>query len=470
MLHQERIIPGKSQAQRIPGGTATATPPEPGAPAAGGGGTLERIPISYRDFLREVLATAPLNWEEQALLDRVLADDDPGDMEQAARTLVESLVARGRLVVMERSRHGAHEWLRLRDPDRKLRARLRLPIRPPAPEVRVVTLPLDPSAKTSFRYYEVHGLLATQGSLVNHDRVLTPRELVQRMVKTLQDLVPASDASFLPLEMPPGEDWPEPPHGNGFPVSFAEQEPLARQRDRLILYPDMGKDGSLLLEGLGDEGTGWRGLLVVRHPDREHFTRERLAVAHLVAQHFQVLISSSIRLQGLIFYDFLTGIYNRSYFEEQLEREIAVADRRGQSLALLIVDIDDFKSFNTRFGYEGGDRVLATVACVLKAALRHTDTLARYGGEEFAVILSPPVPAEEARAIAERLRLDVAAEPLTLRGFDGRTSTESATISIGGVLYPSGGRTVRDLWNNANRLLLEAKSLGKNQVRFAGDD
>lgn len=431
---------------------------------------LERIPISYRDFLQEVLATAPLNWEEQALLDRVLGDGRLADMEQATRTLVESLVTRGKLVVMERTRNGAYEWLRLRDPDRKLRARVRLPLRPPTPEVRTVVLPLDPSAKTGFRYHEVHGLLAIQGSLVSHDRVLTPRDLVQRMERALQDLVPAADASFHPLEMPPGEDWPEPPPRNGFPASFVEQEPLARQRDRLVLYPDMGKDGSLLLEGLGDEGTGWRGLLALRHPDREHFTRERLAVAHLVAQHFQTLISSSIRLQGLIFYDFLTGIYNRSYFEEQLEREIAVADRRGQSLALLIVDIDNFKSFNTRYGYEGGDRVLATVACVLKAALRHTDTLARYGGEEFAVILSPPVPGEEARVIAERLRRDVTAEPLTLCGLDGTTAADSATVSIGGVLYPSGGRTVRDLWNSANRLLLDAKSLGKNQVRFAGDD
>jgi diguanylate cyclase (GGDEF)-like protein len=433
-------------------------------------GILKRVPISYQDFLRKVVATAPLTWEEQALLECVLRDGHPGEMEQATRGLVESLVERGKLVVMERTREGGHEWLQLRDPDRKLRARLRLSLHPRGPEARTVALPLDPSSKTGFRYHEVHSLLAIQGSLVSHDRVLAPRDLVQRMETTLQDLVPSAGVSFHPLEMPSGEDWPVPAPGNGLPVPLAEQEPLARQRDRLILFPDLGKDGSCLLEGLGDEGTGWRGLLVLRHPDREHFTRERLAVAHLVAQHFQMLISASIRLQGLIFYDFLTGVYNRSYFEEQLEREIAVADRRGQSLALVIVDIDDFKSFNTRYGYEGGDRVLATVACVLKSALRHTDTLARYGGEEFAAILSPPVPLEEARLISERLRSEVAAEPLTMRSLDRKTVAERVTVSVGGVLYPSGGRTVRDLWNSANRLLLEAKARGKNQVRFAGDD
>ena len=431
---------------------------------------LKRVPISYQDFLRKVVATAPLTWEEQALLECILREGHPGEMEQATRDLVESLVKRGKLIVMERTREDGHEWLRLRDPERKLRARLRLSLQPRVPEARTVALPLDPSSKTGFRYHEIHSLLAIQGSLVSHDRVLTPRDLLQRMESTLQDLVPSASASFRPLEMPPGEDWPAPPPANGLPVSLVEQEPLARQRDRLILYPDLGKDGSCMLEGLGDEATGWRGLLVLRHPDREHFTRERLAVAHLVAQHFQMLISASIRLQGLIFYDFLTGVYNRSYFEEQLEREIAVADRRGQSLALVIVDIDDFKSFNTRYGYEGGDRVLATVACVLKSALRHTDTLARYGGEEFAAILSPPVPLEEARLISERLRSEVAAEPLAIRSLDRKTVAERVTVSVGGVLYPSGGRTVRDLWNSANRLLLEAKARGKNQVRFAGDD
>ncbi len=439
-------------------------------PGVRGSPILRRIPISYLDFLREVVATAPLTWEEQAMLDRILRERVPGETEQVTRRLVESLVERGKLIVMERTRNGSHEWLRLRDPERKLRARIRLSLQPRAPETRAVPLPLDPSSKTGFRYHEVQGLLAIQASLVTHDRVLTPRDLVPRMEKTLQDLVPATSVWFQPLEKPPGEDWPTPPTRNGFPMSFPEHEPLARQRDRLVLFPDLGKDGSFLIEGLGDEATGWRGLLVLRHPDREHFTRERMAVAHLVAQHFQTLISMSLRLQGLIFYDFLTGVYNRSYFEEQLAREIAVADRRGQSLALLIIDIDDFKAFNTRHGYEGGDRVLATVACVLRSALRHTDTLARYGGEEFAAILSPPVPLEEARLIAERLRSEVGNEPLTMRSLDGKTVAERVTVSVGGVLYPSGGRTVRDLWNGANRLLLEAKSRGKNQVRFTGDN
>lgn len=430
---------------------------------------MKRVPIGYTEFLRDVVAQLPLAREEEILLERVLREGGTPDLERAARTLLDSLIDRGILIILERVPEGDHEWLRLRDPQRKLRMRVRLPMRPNTPETRLIPIPLDPAARTGFRYHQVQGLLTLHGSLVSSDRVLTPRELVQRLQRALTEMVPVSHAAFLPFEMPPGEEWPTSPQGNGLRLRPEESEALSRQRDHLVLYPDLGKDGSMLLLGLGDEGTGWRGLLVLRHSDREHFTQERTALALLVSQHFQQLLSTSIRLQGLIFYDFLTGIYNRSYFEEQMEREIAVADRRGQSMALIIIDIDDFKSFNTRYGYEGGDRVLATVACVLKSALRNTDTLARYGGEEFAAILAPPVSREEARIIAERLRAAVADEPLAVRSLDGTSVSERVTVSLGGALYPECGRALRELWNGANRLLLDAKARGKNQVRFMGD-
>jgi diguanylate cyclase (GGDEF)-like protein len=430
---------------------------------------VKRIPINYHEFLRDVIGQSPLTREEQALLDRVLQDGRSADMERAARSILDSLIERGAFAVLERGREGAFEWLRLRDPRRRMRIYIRLPLGPRIPEARHVALPLEPAARTGFRYHQVQGLLSFQGSLVSSDRVMTPRELVQRLERVMQELVPVTSATFHPYDMPSGEEWTSAPLGNGIPPGGEDLESLARRRDHMVIYPDLGKDGSVLVMGLGDEGTGWRGLLILRHGEREHFTQERVALTLLVAQHFQQLLSSSIRLQGLIFYDFLTGIYNRSYFEEQAEREIAVADRRGQSMGLVIVDIDDFKSFNTRYGYEGGDRVLATVACVLKGAVRNTDTLARYGGEEFAVILSPPLSREEAKVIADRLRTAVQDEPLSIRNLEGKTVTERVTVSLGGTLYPEGGRTLRDLWNGANRLLLEAKARGKNQVRLVGD-
>jgi diguanylate cyclase (GGDEF)-like protein len=107
------------------------------------------------------------------------------------------------------------------------------------------------------------------------------------------------------------------------------------------------------------------------------------------------------------------------------------------------------------------------VACILKSALRGTDTLARYGGEEFAVILAPPVPREEAVAIAERLRAAVAEEPFEIQDLEGRLRREQLTVSIGGALFPEHGTNSRELWAVANRLILDAKQTGKNTVRFA---
>jgi len=430
---------------------------------------LKRIPVGYREFLRDVVSTFPLTWDEQALLERALRDGRSPDIERAGRRLIDALLRRQVLELLDREPDGSAERLHLRDPQRRFAIRIRLPLATTDPEFSSIPLPLDPATRTGFDYHQVRDLLAIQGNLVSYNRVMTPRELVQRMEHTLRDIVPVTQAVFHPLEIPAEEDWPSPPLDEILRPRTDELHALARHRDSMLHCPDLGASGSRLILGMGDDGTGWRGILSLDHPQREHFTTERLSLAQLVAQHFQGLLSTSIQLQSLIFYDFLTGVYNRSYFEEQLDRELAVADRHGQSMALLIVDIDDFKGFNTRYGYKAGDRVLATVACVLKATLRHTDTLARYGGEEFVAILAPPVPRDEARVIAERLRLAVEDEPFSLHGLDGTPVSERVTVSVGGVLYPEGGRSGRDLWNSANRLILEAKARGKNQVRFAGD-
>ncbi|MEZ4653192.1 MAG: GGDEF domain-containing protein [Candidatus Eisenbacteria bacterium] len=247
----------------------------------------------------------------------------------------------------------------------------------------------------------------------------------------------------------------------------SELEAAARERTHLIRGTH-SSGGSFLVLPVGDDQVGWNGFLLLESAAADFFGPSVLGRAELAAGQFGALLSTLMRLEGLIFYDFLTGIYNRSYYEEQIEKEIRLALRRDQSMALLIVDIDDFKAFNTQYGYDGGDRVLATVACVLKSALRGTDTLARYGGEEFAIILAPPVPREEAIGIAERLRAAVAEEPFEIQDLDGNPVRERITVSIGGVLFPEHGTTARELWGRANRLVLTAKAEGKNTVRFAG--
>lgn len=429
---------------------------------------MKRVNIPLAQFLTELIPVTSLRPAERNLLEQARTAPTSHWVESLTRQLIESLIERGAFVVLERRTEGDDEHLVVRDPERRIRFSFTLPQSARGPAVRRIPLPLDPPASSGLKHHQVQDLLTLQSNLIASGRVMGPRDLVTRFPQILKDQVPAERVEFHPLEMPPGEDWPQ-VAWDQLPASRPELELLGRDRDHVLLVTALPDGRSSLFLGIGDEATGWRGLLQLESGGTDPFPTDRIALALLLAQHFRGLFSTLVRLQGLIFYDYLTGIYNRTYYEEQLEREISLARRRSQSMALLIADIDDFKAFNTRYGYDGGDRVLATVACVLKAALRTTDTLARYGGEEFVVILAPPVPVEEARRIAERLRSAVAEEPIQIKPLEGEARLAQVTISIGGAMHPDGGRTARDLWNAANRALLEAKGRGKNRALFSSD-
>jgi diguanylate cyclase (GGDEF)-like protein len=109
------------------------------------------------------------------------------------------------------------------------------------------------------------------------------------------------------------------------------------------------------------------------------------------------------RLEGLARTDPLTGVPNRRVWEEELPRELERARRMGSGLCVAMIDLDDFKSYNDRFGHQAGDLVLKEAASAWRAEVRSTDLLARYGGEEF-VLLLPACALEDAVRIVERLR------------------------------------------------------------------
>jgi diguanylate cyclase (GGDEF)-like protein len=209
-----------------------------------------------------------------------------------------------------------------------------------------------------------------------------------------------------------------------------------------------------------------RGAMLACSNKKDFFNEQKLVLLSLVADACTALLARTERLGRLVFIDSLTQVYNRSYFDVQLGNEIARAARENKCMALCIVDIDNFKTFNSRFGYEGGNQVLRQVARILKTDIRPFDSVARWGGEEFAVLLTAPVTEPHARAICERLRTAIERMPLRIKDLYGHPSDVLITVSIGGALYPDNAQNAEELWRKANESLLEAKRPPKNKTLF----
>jgi len=163
--------------------------------------------------------------------------------------------------------------------------------------------------------------------------------------------------------------------------------------------------------------------------------------------------------------DGLTGLKNRRFFDERLREEFLRAQRYGDFLSLIMVDLDHFKLVNDRFGHQAGDAVLRESAALIRGSLRDPDICARYGGEEFAVIL-PKTHMSGALAVAERIWRAVGAKEFPV-GTDGTAPLRSVrvTASIGVAFYPSKDIVSGDLLVRfADQALYEAKRQGRNSI------
>jgi diguanylate cyclase (GGDEF)-like protein len=158
--------------------------------------------------------------------------------------------------------------------------------------------------------------------------------------------------------------------------------------------------------------------------------------------------------------DPLTGLANRRHFELTLAGEIDRVARVGEAALVLMIDIDHFKRVNDAHGHHAGDLVLKAVAAALSECVRPMDTVARFGGEEFAMILPNCAPSF-GRAVAERIRLQVASRPIAI----GAADEVVVTVSIGGAFAPQWVRSSTQLWvERADQHLYRAKSEGRNRV------
>ncbi|WP_330968686.1 putative bifunctional diguanylate cyclase/phosphodiesterase [Lysobacter sp. A3-1-A15] len=165
------------------------------------------------------------------------------------------------------------------------------------------------------------------------------------------------------------------------------------------------------------------------------------------------------RLSAMAFHDPLTGMGNRRYLNDRLVRAIDRADRDGDTLAVVLIDLDDFKLVNDSYGHSLGDEVLRSVGTRLATAVRASDVVARLGGDEFVVVASTSG-VESLAQLVDRL-FDAMRDPVVLRGV-----SFSPRMSVGIALFPDDGRDAEALLRQADAAMYAAKGEGKHRFAF----
>jgi len=170
------------------------------------------------------------------------------------------------------------------------------------------------------------------------------------------------------------------------------------------------------------------------------------------------------RNRQLAMFDELTGVPNRRHALQALARQVAVAQRGGQALTVLMLDLDNFKRVNDLYGHRTGDAALRHVAQTLQSRLRHQDLLGRVGGEEFLGLLPATAAAGGGLRLAEALRAVVAANPMEA----GHEPGIALSVSVGVAEVPPGGSfSAEAVYGAADRALYRAKESGRNRVELA---
>jgi len=241
-----------------------------------------------------------------------------------------------------------------------------------------------------------------------------------------------------------------------------------RKADHELLVPGLKPAGSLALIPLR-RNEQLEGVLVFSSSDPFRFTQDLASdfLAHLglVAA---ICVENAVNRSRLLrsgLTDFLTGFHNRRYLHARLKEDLALAQRRRQPIACLMIDIDHFKRINDQYGHLAGDAVLREVAHRIDAEMRISDTGARFGGDEFAMVLVEAA-ISDGEKVAARVLHAVRHQPLLIT----KDVSETVTLSIG-VAAAHPGPGTRDYKVLAERLIAEAdaalyraKSAGRNRI------
>ncbi|GAB7562503.1 diguanylate cyclase [Methylobacillus methanolivorans] len=207
------------------------------------------------------------------------------------------------------------------------------------------------------------------------------------------------------------------------------------------------------------------GVLYLENHHEQVFDDVQLKLASTVTNQVALTLASmkmQETLRNLSVRDPLTGLFNRRYMEESLQRELAIAQRKQRQLGVVILDLDHFKNFNDTFGHDAGDFLLREVGALLVSNSRSSDIVCRFGGEEF-VLIFPETEAEIMMERTEHLRKVIFA--LQLQHF-GR-SLGQVSASFGLAFFPVHGSTADELLRLADKALYRAKAAGRNRLEMA---
>jgi diguanylate cyclase (GGDEF)-like protein len=211
---------------------------------------------------------------------------------------------------------------------------------------------------------------------------------------------------------------------------------------------------------------GGRNIAIINFTDKATgapFDRADLDLLQEISPQIAVAVDRALlkekagEFQQLSVTDALTGLLNRRYIEERLVEEVKRSNRHGYPMSFILLDVDNFKSYNDTYGHPAGDEALKIVAAILRDTLRGADVAARFGGEEFSILL-PQTTIDEAVAIAERIRANVEAAKFPCR---------KVTVSLGVATCTSELCTTDGIVNAADKALYAAKHAGRNNVRVA---